>query len=905
MLVYSHDTFGLGNIRRMLAICEHLHARIPGLSVLILTGSPMLHSFRLVDGIDYVKLPCLRRDGEGSIRVKYLNINLDSTVRLRRKLIHSTVTHFRPDILLVDKKPGGVVGELEETLKTIKTDLPHTAVVLLLRDILDDAAVTIAQWKRQSAYKLLEDYYHKILVAGLPELYDVREEYQFPASLRAKVHFCGYVGRKASPRTREAIRRELQIDESDHMILVTAGGGEDGYGLIRTYLTGIADYHSGTSVKTLIVTGPELAESHKSEVRRLANRCSHVRVLEFTDEMMSYMNAADVVVGMGGYNTICEILSLRKRAVIVPRVTPVQEQKIRAERMARINLFKMIHPDDLTPQTLMMAVMGEMEASRTCPQAPASIELDGLPRIGSLIGELARRAEMAPDSRAFWRGSAARESNMKIAYLLKTFPKLSETFVLNEILELERQGLGLHIFSLREPSETKRHAGVAQVKAGITYIRRINSLPALYRVPFEKLAQKIQVSNDRRFVFLRHPIRYLRTLFFNVRQGGRRRYFEEAVGLARELRQGGFTHLHAHFANEPTSVAELAHRLTGCPFSFTAHAKDIYLEDGKALARKIAAAEFVITCTGFNRAYLADLAAEGARIHLCYHGVDLSRFSLQPGQTRDTAQGVATSSSENAGAGVAESYSPARGARLPESSEPPVILSVGRFCEKKGFPYLIQACHRLKHRGRRFACRIVGFGPLQEQLEELIRTLELGDSVFLVGKMTQEKLIQEYQGADLFALPCLVTDDGDRDGIPNVLVEAMAMRIPVVSTAISGIGELVDHMEDGLLVPEKETEALAAAIEMLLDDPQLRDRLGANARRKVMDRFSLDRSTAKVHDLLLEAAEKAQPAHPVEMTEAEERHLLARDPRRERKPAAAVSRASSRVPLVSQELPPS
>jgi len=205
MLVYSHDTFGLGNIRRMLAICEHLHARIPGLSVLILTGSPMLHSFRLVDGIDYVKLPCLRRDGEGSIRVKYLNINLDSTVRLRRKLIHSTVTHFRPDILLVDKKPGGVVGELEETLKTIKTDLPHTAVVLLLRDILDDAAVTIAQWKRQSAYKLLEDYYHKILVAGLPELYDVREEYQFPASLRAKVHFCGYVGRKASPRTRLAI----------------------------------------------------------------------------------------------------------------------------------------------------------------------------------------------------------------------------------------------------------------------------------------------------------------------------------------------------------------------------------------------------------------------------------------------------------------------------------------------------------------------------------------------------------------------------------------------------------------------------------------------------------------------------------------------------------------------------
>src|SRR5262249_33420771 len=161
---------------------------------------------------------------------------------------------------------------------------------------------------------------------------------------------------------------------------------------------------------------------------------------------------------------------------------------------------------------------------------------------------------------------------MKLAYLVKTFPKLSETFILNEILELERQGLALHIFSLRETSESKVHARVAEVRAGVTFIRYA---APLQRVPFERLAQQVQAAEDRWFVFWRHPFRYLRAFLFRLRHRGRKRHFDQALGLARELLKGGFTHLHAHFANEPTSVAELAHRLTGCPFTFTAHAKDI------------------------------------------------------------------------------------------------------------------------------------------------------------------------------------------------------------------------------------------------------------------------------------------------------------------------------------------
>lgn len=388
ILVYSHDTFGLGNIRRMIAICEYLKSQVPGLSVLVLTGSSMLHSFRLIEGVDYVKLPCIKRDLAGSIGVKYLNLNMESTLRLRQELIRSTVTNFKPDVFIVDKKPGGVGGELEASLKALKSESPGTSVVLLLRDILDDGDATIEQWRRQRAYELIEDYYDRILVAGLPELYDVRDEYQFPLALRAKVDFCGYLRREPGPGNRDALRHELNVTRDDRLVLVTTGGGEDGFSLLRTYLQGLVAYGRHVSWKSVVVTGPELAEPQQREVRRLVDGCAHTQVIEFTDQMMNYLQSADVVVSMGGYNTICEILSLRKRAVIVPRVQPVQEQRIRAERMARLGLFKTIHPAAMTQEILMGAVMAEVEAFETCPLAPASLDLDALPRISSVIQDL-------------------------------------------------------------------------------------------------------------------------------------------------------------------------------------------------------------------------------------------------------------------------------------------------------------------------------------------------------------------------------------------------------------------------------------------------------------------------------------------------------------------------------------
>jgi glycosyltransferase involved in cell wall biosynthesis len=270
-------------------------------------------------------------------------------------------------------------------------------------------------------------------------------------------------------------------------------------------------------------------------------------------------------------------------------------------------------------------------------------------------------------------------------------------------------------------------------------------------------------------------------------------------------------------------VAELVKRFSGITFSFTAHAKDIYLSRKQELARKIQAAEFVLTCTGYNQKYLQDIYAGPTPIYLAYHGIDLSKFNNLD--------------------------------RAPHPAEPPLILSVGRFCDKKGFPYLIEACRVLKARGCTFRCSIVGWGPLRDDLERMIVELNLSDCVSLVNEMTQDQLVHLYMTAGMFVLPCILTDNGDRDGIPNVLIEAMAMRVPVISTEVSGIPELVEHMENGILVPEKNSTALADAIELLLSHPDLRSRFAEKGRAKVVKQFTLENNVRIVQTLLKGVAE--------------------------------------------------
>ena len=388
ILVYSHDTFGLGNIRRMLAICEALLQDIPELDILLISGSPMIHSFRLPKRFDYIKLPCLSRQQREGYAAKTLHTTLGETIGLRAELIRNAVAHFQPDLLLVDKKPYGVKDELYEALLTHQTMNPNGKLVLLLRDILDRPDVTTAIWRKCRYHQIIQSLYDLVLVVGSPEVFDLPKEYRFPAAVADKVRFCGYIRRE--PEARDASVAEDAARASRlPSVLATVGGGEDGYHLLSTYLQGLRALSGPPAFESVIICGPEMPTAQRQRLAALSATMPHVQLREFTDDLAHLMRRADVVVSMGGYNTVCELLSLGKRAIVVPRARPVEEQWIRASRMARHGWLRAIHPDCLTPAGLIRAMQAELQMRKTPPViAP---DIDALPRITRHISRLLGR----------------------------------------------------------------------------------------------------------------------------------------------------------------------------------------------------------------------------------------------------------------------------------------------------------------------------------------------------------------------------------------------------------------------------------------------------------------------------------------------------------------------------------
>ncbi len=384
LLVYSHDTFGLGNIRRMLSICTHLANATPDISVLLLTGSPLVHNFRLPLHLDYIKLPCITRTGREEYRTKYLDIDLEVIMRLRAGMIRNAVECFRPDVFLVDKKPLGIQSELKAALGHLRRHHCRTRTILVLRDILDSPEATIRTWRSRSYYETIRRLYDDIAVLGSPEIFDVCREYQFTDCLVRKTRFCGYIRRERGRRDAQELRASLQVTRGAPLVLVTVGGGEDASRLLETYARAVpAVGRLVPGVRTLIVHGPELPQAAAIRLAHLTHDWPDVVIRDFSDDLMSYMAAADVVVSMGGYNTICEFLSLNKPAIVVPRVRPVEEQWIRAERMARLGLLRVIHPDRLTPAILAESVAAEL--SRTRPVTRPWIDMNALDRLAEMI----------------------------------------------------------------------------------------------------------------------------------------------------------------------------------------------------------------------------------------------------------------------------------------------------------------------------------------------------------------------------------------------------------------------------------------------------------------------------------------------------------------------------------------
>ena len=399
----------------------------------------------------------------------------------------------------------------------------------------------------------------------------------------------------------------------------------------------------------------------------------------------------------------------------------------------------------------------------------------------------------------------------RVGYVLKVFPRFSETFILNEVLEHEREGQPLELISLRAPTEGHFHAAVASVRSPIAYVDAGTPRP-------QELWSLLRAWSRCEPI---HEEELNLVLDADVADAA------QAIRVALHVRERGIDHLHAHFGSVAAAVARIAARLAGITYSFTAHAKDIYHQDvdERALASKLADATFVVTVSDYNRRHLAErFPHAGDKLVRVYNGVDLERFPYR-------------------------SEGP-RGRR---------IVAVGRLVEKKGFADLIDACAELRARGNTFACQIVGAGPLQAELSARVSAHGLDGVVELPGPMAQEQICRVVQSARALAAPCVVGADGNRDGLPTVLLEAMALGTPCVSTPVTGIPELLEHDRTGLLVDERDPGELATALERLLDDDVLASRLARAARHRVDADFDIRRQAALLRELFATGGRAASP----------------------------------------------
>ncbi len=365
-LLYCHDTFGLGHIRRTLSLAASFTSLLPNAEVLIVTGSPLAHAFTLPPHVDYIKLPAVTKMGNGTYRALHLAMEFATIRDLRATMLRDIAEAYMPDVFLVDHAPQGVKGEVLPTLAMLRASNPTCLRVLGLRDIVDERAIIRQTWIREGIYNTLEQNYDLILVYGSQHLYDIGQEYALPPTVEQRIHYCGYLDRVTDacldntsdtfPRRVAAMRSSL-TQGTEPLIVLTVGGGGDGFPLLHTYLSGLQHLPSNPFTSVL-VTGPLMDEQEQRELHALASifPSGKVRIETFLPDMLPLLSAADLVVTMAGYNTVCELLALQQRMLLVPRIVPRQEQLVRAGLLAQHGLAHMLHPDQLTPQHLLDSV---------------------------------------------------------------------------------------------------------------------------------------------------------------------------------------------------------------------------------------------------------------------------------------------------------------------------------------------------------------------------------------------------------------------------------------------------------------------------------------------------------------------------------------------------------------------
>ncbi len=411
ILIYSHDSFGLGHLRRCRTIAQALVTGAPSLSVLIVSGSPMIGRFDFGERVDFVRIPGVIKLSNGEYTASALDFDIGETVAMRSSIIRHTASVFDPDLFIVDKEPLGLRGEVRDTLFDLRA--VGCPLILGLRDVLDDPAALAREWARKGAADAVRDLYDQVWVYGLPQIYDPLAGQELPASVGRKTSFTGYL-RRGLPETPGAggDHHRLPHSPGDRFILVTPGGGGDGERLVDWVMRA---YESGSALphRAVIVLGPFMAAARQRAFRERAAALSGVEIITFDAHIEVLMAGAEGIVAMGGYNTFCEILSFDKPALLVPRTAPRREQLIRAERARDLGLTAMLDGHGARPTETMVTALRQLSQQ----PKPSSRVVPGLLDGSRNLLRLARQSLAAkpPALRAPGRVTAAYPRNGRTA----------------------------------------------------------------------------------------------------------------------------------------------------------------------------------------------------------------------------------------------------------------------------------------------------------------------------------------------------------------------------------------------------------------------------------------------------------------------------------------------------------
>ncbi len=376
ILMYSHDTYGLGHIRRTMAIASHLLG--PRINILILTGSPIAGRFSFGERIDFVRIPGMIKKTNDEYLPMSIKINPRHALDIRKNIITATAKTFQPHLFIVDKEPLGLKKEVLPTLQWLRRCRPDTRTILGLRDIMDDAETVKKDWREKKVYDHLEKLYSEIWIYGIQDFYDPIEEYAISDAISRKIHFTGYIPRKIPGKDAvNKIKKELGLKSPEKLVVVTTGGGGDGYRVMDTYLATLESFSNQPPFKSVLITGPFMPKEERRDVFKRARRLG-VRTYHFYRQMEKIFSAADIVVSMGGYNTLCEILGQGTISLVIPRETPRQEQIIRARAFHRQNLVDYISWSDFSADRLGQKLFDLLENPKPYHEAISRFRLTGI-----------------------------------------------------------------------------------------------------------------------------------------------------------------------------------------------------------------------------------------------------------------------------------------------------------------------------------------------------------------------------------------------------------------------------------------------------------------------------------------------------------------------------------------------